>query len=147
LIPRSLLLIDADPAALGYLSGLLQRDNRQIQQAPGSKEALDLLRAGPFDLVLAGEGNNGFDGLKLLRRVRSIRPATKVILTGDPEPQRILAAIRKPSCGPPFDHSRACSGPRLTEFSGWSRVIGARNAALGESRSFRATERIGTETR
>jgi len=52
LIPRSLLLIDADPAALGYLSGLLQRDDRQIQQAPGSKEALDLLRAGPFDLVL-----------------------------------------------------------------------------------------------
>ena len=28
---------------------------------------------GFFDVVLAGQGNNGFDGLKLLRRVRSIR--------------------------------------------------------------------------
>jgi len=109
LIPRSLLLIDADPAALGYLSGLLQRDDRQIQQAPGSKEALDLLRADPFDLVLAGEGNNGFDGLKLLRRVRSIRPATKVILTGDPEPQRILAAIRQRAFG--YLHRPLAPGP------------------------------------
>ena len=79
--PRSLLLIEADPVAQEYLSGLLKRDDREIRHVPGSQEALDLLRTGPIDLVLAGQGNNGFDGLKLLRRVRSIRPATKVILT------------------------------------------------------------------
>jgi DNA-binding NarL/FixJ family response regulator len=99
LSPRSLLLIDADPAVQRDLSGLLQRDDRQIQQAPGSKEALDLLRGGPIDVVLAGQGENGFDGLKLLRRVRSIRPATKVILTGDFDPQLILAAIRQRAFG------------------------------------------------
>ncbi|MGD0776719.1 MAG: response regulator, partial [Candidatus Solibacter sp.] len=109
MIPRSLLLIDADPAVQRYLSGLLQRDDREIRQVPGSKEALDLLRAGPFDLVLAGQGNNGFDGLKLLRRVRSIRPATKVIVTGDPEPQRILAAIRQRAFG--YLHRPLAPGP------------------------------------
>jgi anti-sigma regulatory factor (Ser/Thr protein kinase)/CheY-like chemotaxis protein len=95
LSPRSLLLIDADPAVQGAWSNLLRRDDREIHQVPGSQEALGLLRTVAFDLVLAGQGNNGFDGLKLLRRVRSIRPATKVILTGDPDPERILAAIRQ----------------------------------------------------
>ena len=97
--PRSLLLIEADPVVQGYLSGLLQRDDREIRQVPGSKEALDLLRAGPVDLLLAGQGNNGFDGLALLRRVRSIRPATKVILTGESDPRLILAAIRQRAFG------------------------------------------------
>jgi DNA-binding NarL/FixJ family response regulator len=109
LSPRSLLLIDADPAMRGYLSGLLKRDDREIQQVPGSKEALDRLRTGPVDLVLAGQGNNGFDGLALLRRVRSIRPATKVILTGESDPQRILAAIRQRAYG--YLHRPLAPGP------------------------------------
>ena len=99
LIPRSLLLIDADPAVQGYLSGILKREDRKIQHVPGSKEALDLLHTGPVDLVLAGQGNNGFDGLKFLRRVRSFRPETKVILTGDFDPQHILTAIRQRAFG------------------------------------------------
>jgi DNA-binding response OmpR family regulator len=109
LIPRSLLLIDADPAMKGYLSGLLQRDDHEVQQVPGSKEALSLLRTGPIDLVLAGQGNNGFDGLALLRRVRSIRPSTKVILTGDSDPQRILTAIRQRAFG--YLHRPLAPGP------------------------------------
>jgi len=109
LSPRSLLLIDADPAVQGYLSDLLKRDDREIQQVPGSKEALDRLRTGPVDVVLAGQGDNGFDGLALLRRVRSIRPATKVILTGESDPQRILAAIRLRAFG--YLHRPLAAGP------------------------------------
>jgi two-component system, OmpR family, response regulator len=109
LIPRSLLLIDADPAVQDHLSGLLKRDDREIQHAPGSKEALLLLRNGPIDLVLAGQGSNGFDGLKLLRRVRSISPATKVILTGELEPPDIIAAIRQRAFG--YLHRPLTDGP------------------------------------
>ncbi len=107
--PRSLLLIDADPAVQDYLSGLLQRHDREIQHVSGSREALDVLRTSPIDLVLAGQGNNGFDGLKLLRRVRSIQPATKVILTGDFDPPRILAAIRQRAFG--YLHRPLSPGP------------------------------------
>ena len=107
--PRSLLVIDADPSVQDYLSGLLQRDDREIQHVPGTREALDLLRTAPVDLVLAGQGNNGFDGLKLLRRVRSIQPATKVILTGDFDPSRILAAIRQRAFG--YLHRPLSPGP------------------------------------
>lgn len=107
--PRSLLLIDADPAVQDYISGLLQRPDREIQHVSDSREALDLLRANPIDLVLAGQGSNGFDGLKLLRRVRSIQPATKVILTGDFDPPRILAAIRQRAFG--YLHRPLSPGP------------------------------------
>ena len=107
--PHNLLLIDADPTVQGYLYGLLKRDDREIRQVPGSKEALNLLRTGPVDLVLAGQGNNGFDGLALLRRVRSIRPATKVILTGETDPPLILAAIRQRAFG--YLHRPLAPGP------------------------------------
>jgi DNA-binding NarL/FixJ family response regulator len=109
LIPRSLLLIDADPAVKDYVSGILQRQDREIQHVPGSKEALSLLRSEPIDVVLAGQGNNGFDPLKLLRRVRSIRPETKVILTGELDAQGILAAIRQRAYG--YLHLPLAAGP------------------------------------
>jgi len=109
LIPRSLLLIDADPAVKDFLSDVLKRDDREIQHVPGSKEALLRLREVPIDLVLAGQGNNGFDPLKLLRRVRSIRPETKVILTGELGPQGILSAIRQRAYG--YLHLPLTAGP------------------------------------
>jgi two-component system, OmpR family, response regulator len=92
---RSLLLIDADTAVQDQLTELLKRDDREIQHIESGKEALQVLRAGPVDLILAGQGSNGFDGLKLMRQIRSVRPDTKVILTGEPDPQRIIRAIRQ----------------------------------------------------
>jgi anti-sigma regulatory factor (Ser/Thr protein kinase)/CheY-like chemotaxis protein len=128
------LLIEADPVVHGYLSGLLKRDDREIRQVPGGKEALDLLRTGPVDLVLAGQGNAGFDGLAWLRRVRSIRPDTKVILTGESDPRRILAAIRQRAFG--YLHRPLAPGPlsdlvqQALECETWQddiRVISARS--------------------
>jgi two-component system, OmpR family, response regulator len=92
---RSLLLIDADPQVQEHLTGLLERDDRQILHTSDGREALEALRAGPIDLILAGQGSNGFDGLKLLRQIRSVRPETKTILTGEPDPERIIRAIRQ----------------------------------------------------
>ena len=91
---RSLLLIDADPAVHQLLTTLLQRDDRSIQDVYDGSEAMALLRRSPCDLVLAGQGRNGFDNLKLLRRVRALLPKTKVILTGDANPANVVRAIR-----------------------------------------------------
>lgn len=92
---RTLLLIDADPAVHERLSHLLQRDDRSIVRALDGNEALDQLRKSPCDLVLAGQGRNGFDGLKLLRQVRLLCPDTKVILTGELNSDRVVRAIRE----------------------------------------------------
>jgi len=91
---RSLLLIDADPAVHQQLTKLLQREDRCIQDVYDGSDALALLRRSPCDLVLAGQGRNGFDNLKLLRRVRAMLPKTKVILAGEANPINVVRAIQ-----------------------------------------------------
>jgi anti-sigma regulatory factor (Ser/Thr protein kinase)/CheY-like chemotaxis protein len=89
-----LLLVDADPDVHQFLTRLLKREDRSIQDVYDGREALDRVRSVPYDLVVAGQGGNGFDGLKLLRRMHEIRPETKVILTGEQSPARVIGAIR-----------------------------------------------------
>ena len=92
---RRLLLVDADPDVHRLLTDLLKRADRGIQDVYDGREALDQVRSAPYDLVVAGQGSNGFDGLKLLRRMREIRPEIKVILTGDEDQARVIRAIRE----------------------------------------------------
>src|SRR4051794_41159264 len=91
---RSVLLVDSDPAVHETLAGVLARDDRRIDDLYDGAEALSRLREAPYDVLLAGPGRNGLDGLKLLRRARSIRPDLPVIVTGDPDPARVVGAIR-----------------------------------------------------
>ena len=92
---RSLLVIDGDPEVHQEVAGALQHGGRTILDAFNQREALQRLRAGKFDLVVAGQGNNGFDGLNLLRKLRALQPRAKVIVTGNPDPGRVVRAIRE----------------------------------------------------
>jgi len=92
--PRYLLLVDSDPAIHENLRNLLKRDDRRIEEAYDGHEALKRLRAHECDVVVAGPGRNGFDGLKLLQRIRSVQPDARVIVTGDADPVRVVGAIR-----------------------------------------------------
>ena len=92
---RCLLLIDSDPAVHEHLRNLLQRPDRRIQGVFDGSDALTYLKRSACDVVVAGPGRNGFDGLKLLRRVQSIQPDAKVIVTGDQDPGRVMGAIRR----------------------------------------------------
>ena len=91
---RSLLVVDADSAVHELVLNALHREDRKIQNAYDGPEALECLRAEAYDLVLAGAGRNGFDSMKLLRKMRAIRPDTKVIVTGEPNAAKALDAIR-----------------------------------------------------
>ena len=94
-----MLVVDADPAVHELLGSALNQPDQTIQNAYDGSEALDYLRARPFDVVVAGQGRNGFDGLKLLRRMRAVRPETKVILAGEPNAVRALDAMRAQAYG------------------------------------------------
>lgn len=91
---RSLLVVDSDPAVQQLLADELQREGPAIQAAFDGKDALRQLRERPFDVVVAGQGTNGYDGLKLVRRVRTLRPEARVIVTGEMSAERVLSAIR-----------------------------------------------------
>jgi len=89
-----LLVYDADPALHELVAPVLRRDGRSVADAYDRREALEVLRHSACDVLVAGQGRNGDDGLKLLQRVRSIRPETRVILAGSRDPAGVLAAIR-----------------------------------------------------
>ena len=92
--PRRLLVYDADPALHELFATAPAREGRSIRDAYDRREAFAALRDSACDLVLAGADHNGNDGLKLLRRVHSIRPEARVILAGARDPAGALAAIR-----------------------------------------------------
>ena len=94
LSPRRLLLIDPDRSVHDFLMGLLQREDRTIRNAYGRSEALECLRAELYDLVLAGQGPDDLDGLQLVRQLHVLQPNAKIVFTGDPDPARVLRAIR-----------------------------------------------------
>jgi len=106
---RSVLLVDSDPAVHEVLAATLKRDDRKVDDVYDGHDALVQLRAAPCDLIIAGQGRNGLDGLKLLRRARAIRPELKVIVTGEPDPIRVLGAIRHRAYG--YFHKPLTPGP------------------------------------
>ena len=89
-----LLLVDSDPEIHDQLSRILQREDRVIEHVYDGQKALQVLQTAPSDVILAGQGKNGFDGLKLLRRVQAIQPEARVIVAGEPVPEKIVGAIR-----------------------------------------------------
>lgn len=91
---RSLLIIDSDPAVHEVFAEALNRQDQTIQNSYDGREALNYLRANRCDLILAGQGRNGFDGMKLLRQIRAIQPDAKIIVAGEPSAERALDAMR-----------------------------------------------------
>ncbi len=92
---RSLLLVDSDPAIHELLGSVLKSDDRRIDDVFDGKEALELLRSRPCDLVFAGQGRNGLGPLDLLERVHAIRPETRVIVGGEPDREMVVGALRQ----------------------------------------------------
>jgi DNA-binding NarL/FixJ family response regulator len=89
-----LLVVDADPAVHELLAPALQRADRTVQDVYDGREAIAQLKSLACDVVVAGQGRNGFDALKLLRQVHAMQPEARVILTGDADPERVISAIR-----------------------------------------------------
>jgi len=107
---QRVLLVAGDPVLHDQLAGLLRREDRSIQDVYNGGDALEYLRATPYDVVVAGQsGRNGSSGTTLLRRLRSVRPDTKVILTGERSPARAVAAIRARAFG--YVHNPPAAGP------------------------------------
>ena len=129
----SLLVVDADPAVHEHMNALLKRGDRRIQDAYDGPEALEYLRAAACDVVMAGQGRNGFDVLKLLRRIRALRPQARVIVAGEKDPAHVVGAIRERAFS--YFHKPLPEGPladmvqQALEASSWRddiRVISAR---------------------
>ncbi len=77
----SVLVVD-DEAAIRYsVSKTLQRVGYSVREAASGEDALDIIRAEPFDVVLTDiRMPPGLDGVELIRRMKETDPDTIVIL-------------------------------------------------------------------
>jgi CheY-like chemotaxis protein len=93
---KKALFIDADPEIRVMLANILDPLVWSVRHAPDNTAALALAQAAHFDLILTSEKTSGNEDVELLRRIRSVRPHTRVIiLTEESTSTEIIAAMRE----------------------------------------------------
>jgi CheY-like chemotaxis protein len=93
---RKALFIDADSEIRAMLWNDLDPLVWRVQHAPDNKTALALAGATHFDLILTSEKTSGRDDVDLLRKIRNIRPHTRlIILTEKSTPEDVIASMRE----------------------------------------------------
>jgi anti-sigma regulatory factor (Ser/Thr protein kinase)/ActR/RegA family two-component response regulator len=67
----------------------------KLERARDNDEALALVEKSAFDLVIADQASSGREDIELLRKVRLVRPHTRLIIVADRStPADVIAAIR-----------------------------------------------------
>jgi DNA-binding NarL/FixJ family response regulator/anti-sigma regulatory factor (Ser/Thr protein kinase) len=90
------LIVRSGPEIDQLLANLFQKEKWEIRFAAHNTEALQLARETSFDLIITGERTPGKEDIDLLRRLRMVRPHTRlIILTEEFIPGDVLDAIRE----------------------------------------------------
>lgn len=74
------LIVDDQYGIRVLLHEVLENEQTQIFEAPNGQVALEIVASQKPDLVLLDMKIPGMDGLEILRHIRKIEPATKVIM-------------------------------------------------------------------
>lgn len=92
---RTVLLVDADPAIENIFSTAFKPGSWAVQHAQDNLAALAAAEARAYDLILTSERSSGADDVNLLRRIRLVRPHTRlIILAHESTPQDVIASMR-----------------------------------------------------
>jgi DNA-binding NtrC family response regulator len=75
-----LLLVDDEARFVETLSKRLTARGFEVEGAFGGLQALEMLDARPFDVVLLDVWMPGMDGLEVLKTIRRLHPTVKVVL-------------------------------------------------------------------
>ena len=80
---KSILLVDDEEAILTSIGWALEQNSFRVATASDGQKAIDMLRAGPYDLVITDLLMPVVDGLGVLKQAKSLHPDIGVIiLTG-----------------------------------------------------------------
>jgi len=100
---KRILVVDDDRSVREVLRELLDIAGYQVASAEDGEEALEKIRAEPFDLVLLDVWMPKKDGLEVLAELRALAPRPGsgqapaprvVVLTADDAPRTVLQAVR-----------------------------------------------------
>ena len=89
------LVVDDEPVIRNFLVRVLQREGYEVRAASDGRQALAMLAAGPFDLLLTDIKMDHMDGVALLAEAKSLYPDLAVILlTGHATVPSAIEALR-----------------------------------------------------
>ncbi|TKB06362.1 response regulator [Desulforhopalus sp. IMCC35007] len=83
MINKSILLVDDEEIILSSIAWVLEKNNFKVTTAINGREAIDLLEANRYDLIITDLRMNGIDGVAVLKQAKILSPDTRaIILTG-----------------------------------------------------------------
>jgi DNA-binding NarL/FixJ family response regulator len=92
---RTALVVDANPEVSEVLTGTLTPDAWCIRHVTNNVAALAMAETISCDLILTSEKTSGTQDVELLRKLRRVRPHTRlIILTDEATPADVIAAMR-----------------------------------------------------
>ena len=94
--PRTIVVADDEPSMRESVSRALRREAFRVVEAEDGEKALEALRRGPVDLLIADLRMPGLDGLALLRAAKLVAPDTEVVLlSGHGTVEEAVAAMKE----------------------------------------------------
>jgi CheY-like chemotaxis protein/anti-sigma regulatory factor (Ser/Thr protein kinase) len=97
---RTALLIGDDPEVKSALCVVLEPEGWVLEESSNLDDALALARARPFDLIVTSRQTSGVQDVEFLRRLRRVRPHTRlIILTDHSTPEDVIASMREHAFG------------------------------------------------
>lgn len=93
---RTALVVDADPQVEAVLTSVLKPRSWCIRHASNNVAALAMAETTPCDLILTSEKTSGKQDVELLRKIRRVRPHTRLIILADEAtPSDVIASMRE----------------------------------------------------
>lgn len=93
---KTALVVDADPKVEALLLETLEPSQWVVQHASDNKSALAQAEKRAFDLILTSEKSSGREDVELLRKLRRVRPHTRLIILADEStPADVIASMRE----------------------------------------------------
>jgi CheY-like chemotaxis protein len=93
---KAALIVEDDPQIEALLLRVLGPESWAIQRAVDNTAAFLLSQRKAFDLILTNQKTSGRDDVELLRRIRRVRPHTRlIILTDQSTPADVIEAMRE----------------------------------------------------
>lgn len=97
---RTALLIGDDSEVESALSTVLAPEGWKLEQSDSLDDALVLAKSRQFDLIVTSRKTSGNQDVEFLRRLRGVRPHTRIIiLTDDSTPADVIASMREHAFG------------------------------------------------
>lgn len=90
------LVVGEDPQVREVLRSVLKPLEWVIISAPDNQAVLKLVEEKPFTLIVTGVRTTGREDVELLRKIRRVRPHTRlIILTDETTPADVIASMRE----------------------------------------------------